>query len=152
MYKSVGFGRFLPFPYFRARQATGKSFWGAQGRGPRARACPPCHWREHAERACVWERVRTRGSSPEDAIRWAEDCSRLRRNGVFEPIETPLLTGGSAKALRAIALRRFWRHLGRLDDGAKNGPFWAAGSAVGVAGHWRERFRGHFSCIFGTSC
>ena len=65
------------------------------------------------------------------------------------PLKLRPLLAAARNALRALASRRFWRHLGRLDAGTKNGPFSASGSArVGAAGHWRERFRGHFSCIF----
>ena len=70
----------------------------------------------------------------------------MRQNGVLKLRPLP---AAARNALRALAARRFWRHLGRLDAGTKNGPFSVSGSArVGAAGHWRERFRGHFSCIF----
>ena len=87
-----------------------RKLWSAQRRGPRARACPPCHWREHAEHAehaCVWERARTHGSWSEAAIRGAQDGPQLCRNDVFEPTETLPLTGGSAKHVFERSFRHF---------------------------------------------
>ena len=89
-------------------------------------------------RGCMDHRPRM----PSEGLQMAPSCAET---AFWSPLKLWSLLVAARNALRALVSRRLWRHLGRLEDGTKNGPFWAAERP---AGHWRERVEGHFLCIF----